>query len=479
MNLLSEKLNNILKSNLKVWLFLFLVSLIFRMLSFFYSVIEHDESTYLIISNAINNGAYLYTDVVDTKPPGIFLIFSFIQLVFGKSIFMLRLFGSFILSISAFLLFKIGKQLNLKSSVSLFSGVSYIIIFSAYRFGLGINTELFFSFFTIAGFYCFLKAFKRKKILLWLIGGSLVGFGFITKYVVLAGYGAFAVYFLYQSETVKKALLLIPRLILSTIGLFIPFILVHVYFYINGRFDDFYEIVYQVTSNYSSTLTLKDSLTFFFNFHLSYLPFIILFYSGLFHAKIDKKIKVLSLTWFVFAWVMVILPGKQFKHYYLQLLPSLCFLIPLAFEHLLTKKQSTLKTKTRVIASSLLIVFIVAVINQSYFWTRMDTPRELASTLEEYVDDDDLMIVDKHLHLTYYLLDLSPPSKYVHPTLIFNHTKAFGMDTETEMNKMLDKKPKFIIYHKSYWYFEKNERINREYHFFKQIGKAKILKLNS
>ena len=79
-------LEKILKSNAQVFLVFVAASILLRFLSFHYSVIDHDESTYLIIADAVLNGSYLYADVIDTKPPGIFLAFGLIQVLFGKSI---------------------------------------------------------------------------------------------------------------------------------------------------------------------------------------------------------------------------------------------------------------------------------------------------------------------------------------------------------------------------------------------------------
>ena len=49
---------------------------------------------------------------------------------------------------------------------------------------------------------------------------------------------------------------------------------------------------------------------------------------------------------------------------------------------------------------------------------------------------------------------------------------------EMEMNKMLDKNPKYIVYQKSKNYYENNTRIQANYHLFDRIGKVTILQIN-
>lgn len=58
-----------------IWLAFLTVSVLLRLFSFFPSVLDHDESTYLIIGREILQGKELYTDVTDTKPAGIFLFY--------------------------------------------------------------------------------------------------------------------------------------------------------------------------------------------------------------------------------------------------------------------------------------------------------------------------------------------------------------------------------------------------------------------
>ena len=63
------------------------LSLVMRFFSFFPSVMDHDESTYLVIADALRQGNVYLRDVIDTKPIGIFTLFAVFQILFGKSIF--------------------------------------------------------------------------------------------------------------------------------------------------------------------------------------------------------------------------------------------------------------------------------------------------------------------------------------------------------------------------------------------------------
>src|SRR6187431_504425 len=67
------------------------LAIILRFFTFFRSVIDHDESTYIVIADALLYGDVYFRDVIDTKPIGIFGLFALFLTVFGKSIFMIRL----------------------------------------------------------------------------------------------------------------------------------------------------------------------------------------------------------------------------------------------------------------------------------------------------------------------------------------------------------------------------------------------------
>ena len=475
---LTSFFQNLLQSKWKIFWTLLLASILFRILSLNYSVIDHDESTYLLVASELNKGAKLYTDVIDTKPPGIFIAFAMVEKVMGKSVLSIRLFGSLIISLSAFFLFLISRQFGISKPLAFLSGLCYIIIFSCYRTGLAVNTEMFFSLFALAGLFILLKAENKNIPSLWLFGGLLIGVGFIFKYVVLASFGAFALLFLVERSVFKNILRKTLKFTLGLIGVLLPFIIIHLYFKVNGRFDDFYEIIYNVTSRYSSEFSIANSLKFFLNFHLLYLPFVLLFYFGIFNKSINSDIRKIAALWFSLAWVMVILPGKPFKHYYLQLLPPMSLIVPLAFARLLSLKSVSADMKNKVAYLSIALAFVIGMINQSYFWTQPDRVKEISARLASTVSGGDFIVTDKQLQLTHYLLGLTPPSKYVHPTLIFDHSRAFAIDTEQEMNKMLDKNPKFIIYQKSKSYYENNARIQSNYHSFDRIGKVTILQIN-
>ena len=151
-------------------LFIFsLLSLILRFFSFFPSVIDHDESTYLEIARMILAGKTLYVDMIDIKPPGIFLILAGFQAVFGYSLFVIRLLVAIWIAITAFMIYKTGRLLVKDERASLAAGIIYIFLISTWSFyGISITPEIFFNLFTVSALYVLLK---KQSMLNYMLAG--------------------------------------------------------------------------------------------------------------------------------------------------------------------------------------------------------------------------------------------------------------------------------------------------------------------
>ena len=63
-----------------------LLSLFLRFWTLFVSVLDKDESIYILGADSLLNGNLPYTKIWDNKPPGIFILFSLAMLMFDNSI---------------------------------------------------------------------------------------------------------------------------------------------------------------------------------------------------------------------------------------------------------------------------------------------------------------------------------------------------------------------------------------------------------
>ena len=103
---MSHNYTAIRKSEFHIILFLFILNFILRFFSFFPTLIDHDESTNLVIAKKILKGKVLYTDMIDIKPFKIFYIAAAYLKLFGNSISVFRILAAVIIALTVFLLYK-------------------------------------------------------------------------------------------------------------------------------------------------------------------------------------------------------------------------------------------------------------------------------------------------------------------------------------------------------------------------------------
>jgi len=454
-------------STILIWFLL--ISILLRILSFFYSVIDHDESTYLLIGREIARGSTLYTDVWDTKPPGIYLIFAFFNLLFGNSIFIMRLVAALTVGLTAFMLYKAKLQLSRKKGLAIASGILYVIATSAYRFGLAANTEIFFNLFTITGLFLLLK---NGNIFKYLLAGFILGLGFIIKYVTIFDLTAFIIFYLFLYHELVKVRKSFKQRFFNTlitgISFVIPFGLINIYYLIIDQYDTFFFVSFEFISRYKSSYQNQILWNYILDFHIKFFPLLFVFY-----FIILKKIREfgknpslwLSVIWFSLVFTGIMLQGKPFNHYFIQIIPALCFLAPDVTEMIVLYKNISNRIRNQVIAGISILILLTAIINQSYYLYTPDYPRQITRDLKNEIQGGDFIFTTNYLHIIYYLMDTDIPTKYVHPSLIIlgKHITATGINPAYEIRQIMRRKPIFIIIKDSFYMYDSQKDFEKFY----------------
>ena len=462
------------------------MAVILRFFSFFPSVIDHDESTYLEIARMILSGKTLYVDMIDIKPPGIFLILAGFQAIFGYSIFILRLLVALWIAGTAFLVFKTGRLLIKDDSASLAAGIIYIFFISTWSFyGISITPEIFFNLFTISALYLLLK---KQNSINFLLSGLLAGLGFIVKYLVIADFTVFIIFIIilaYYRREKQKISRVTLSLLLSGIGFFLPFALFNLIYYLKGNFSDLYNIVYLAPGRYTSPFDPWKMLKFIIDFHLLYFPVFFFFY----YALIDKRItatqisetKYLCIFWSVLSLAAVLVAGKTFGHYTIQLMLPVSLMAGVFF-HSDRRLPTILKRPLtgnpgRVI---LIILIILVTIMKLEYVLRRDVPREIAEYLKPALKEKDVIYTGNYHHILYYLLKKDSPTKYVHRSLLLGskHINALDINVDEEFRNIMALRPVYVIIDKEYPEGKMKDFINSNYSVEKEFGEGiRVLRL--
>lgn len=127
------------------------MALLLRWGTSFISVINHDESTYLVIARQLLDGKVYLRDFIDTKPIGVFWLYAGLIKLTGGSIPAIRLLTHVSVGLTAWLCFLAGRRATGNQRVGIAVGIAYLFATSVYTdYGIGPNSELFFNGLTVA-----------------------------------------------------------------------------------------------------------------------------------------------------------------------------------------------------------------------------------------------------------------------------------------------------------------------------------------
>ncbi len=435
----------------KPLLILVIAAVALRFFSFFPSVLDHDESTYILIGKNLFSGDTYFIDSIDTKPIGIFLLYAFFHFVAGDSIFLIRLLAAVWVGLTAYGLFRVAGKVYGKNggdSIGWAAGIIYLFLSSTWVFlGLSPNTELFFNLFTVLAV---LLWYNDHAIWRFVLAGFMLGLGFVIKYVTLfdaTAFGLFILWFAWRDKQPVFPLLL--RLFALGAGMAIPFLAVIFYYYSIGRLETLWFYTFEVTGKYLVDKIWWKSVIFLFDFPLRFLPFTILaVYSFAERTPEERRFHSLLILWIILDLIVISLPGKLFLHYFIPLMLPLSLMAAGFFHPDKQKVQWLRRLPPRLkVAAVAGLGLLVAGIQVIELYNQPDQPRRIAEYLRPRLSPNDGIYTGNYHHILYLLLDKKSPTPYVHTSLLWDqhHVNALGVDLANEAEKILDQKPKFVL----------------------------------
>jgi hypothetical protein len=469
-------MNNLFKStinrNLKVLGGFIALSLIMRFFSFFPTLISHDEGTYFVIARELFQGKIYFADLVDTKPIGIFLILGLFIRYISSSIFMIRLFMSLIIAFTSYTIYKISLHDQGEQKPAIAAGAIFIFLLSVFtHFGVFINPELVYTFFTALGFYIFLRTNRPGGFLLL---GFMLGIGFILKYVVLFDLAAWLLFYfitvLLKKEW-KSIRIAFFSCVFSCMGFLIPFTIIVLYYYRIGHLKELWFYTFGVTSRVPVERTLLQTLIYIGDFHLRFLPVLFFFYYALIKTKKETSgpviAKGLIIIWCLMVLLAVIIPGKPFGHYFIQMMLPVSIVAGRFFREALIKPGWMNKIIGHPVGAIILAFVITGnVLMQKHdYFDKPDIPKQVAEYLKPKLKPDDRIYTGNYQQVLYYLLEKDCPVKYVHRTLMCSkeHRTALQIDLVKEMNTLMAKDFNYILMQGPFCYEPMNDYIRENY----------------
>ena len=455
------------------WLLTFLLlAVVARWGSFFPSVINHDESTYIVIADELLRGQVYLRDVVDTKPIGIFWLYALFLKLTGGSLFLLRVIAALVVGAGAFGLYLTGRRAFREERVGVAAGAIYVIITSVFRYyGVSPNTEIYFNGLTIAAVaLAVAPRFRRGEadpFWHWPAAGLLLGLAMIIKPFAAAealAIGLFMLWYYWGRGSYGRGV----AAGLALTGAFaLPLLFVYGYYAQLGLLEELAFYTFTVGAAYPVDLPWYLRLKYMADYVLlRCLPFVLLWVGALglwakkgARAQVQKKdvhsrvrrrwLRYFALQ-FLLVTVVVLLTGKRFGHYQVQLAPVIALLAATWWAPGLRSYAFLRGPRLRRFAPWLVgtVCLALGFVHYFYYAGKADDPRTLATYFADKLEPEETVFLVNGWQITYHLLDRPVPTPYVHSSLLFldHHVRAFRIDEEREARRILeDERVRYLV----------------------------------
>jgi len=441
-----------------IYVYFFLFSLFVALPGFFPSVINWDESTFILLGQDVLNGHLPFTHYWDIKPPLVSFGYALFIFLFGKSIFAVRFGGMMCTTIAACFTYQTTKHLFDRPA-----GIcaALLMIVSTSSFQATMSEHLCLIPLALILTYLLIKpcSVRNTFIIGVLVGGCVL----IRTNLAYVGLGVGAVIFIREWSTGVKHMLC--RLLSFFIGgMILPGVILLMYAFnhqwsllISGLVDVPLAYIAYGEQNVLHKLWAACHVyaKFLFDQNILIGPAILasvyLIYSRC--SIFAKKATTIIICLFLLCFYSTIHPEAH-RHYFIQFIPFLAMIggVGLAYGF-------QFKNKLIHLGLIVLLLFPVNIIWVQYRYLFhhviydqqpvQDTGYKIARLLNTY-DVSDKYIFLTQYNIVYWLTDAKIPTKYVHPSNLGKERLLKVADGDKasvrqELINILNKRPEFIV----------------------------------
>ncbi len=445
-----------------------------RLPSAFQSVIDWDESIYILVAREILNGYLPYTAVFDHKPIGLYYLFAGFLAVFGDDPFSVRLLGIAAVAGSCLLLrHLLVAHVGLLPRTALWIALVYAVATGGLG-GAAVNTEILVNFLTLTWVVAILHGQRNASAGYFLLAGAAMGVSFQINYLtglLIIGFSAgYAVVCVRQANDAAAALqrMVVDGLVAICGFLLAAFVLLSPLF-LFGDPSTYFGLQHAYLFNYRPTVSTTQSLERLYETGQAFLPLVALFWFGWIiggrrqanreavRGGSKDMIAPIALGILLGSFAAVCASFRFYQHYFLFLLPPLFILCGAAIAKFPPRMLFYRFGVVLLMVASFNIGirgFIeagkgLAVASQMAFSATLpaDKPRSLARTLRPLLGDEDTIYVACDQTIIYQLAGVSPPIQFAHfpHALMPSYADAFGVPVADRIDQILQKRPRAIV----------------------------------
>ncbi len=262
----------------------------------------------------LHRDAYLYLADADhlswgylSIPPLTPFVAHFWQLLFGSSVFAVRLIPAFIGALSIIVIGEIVRELGGRSWSIILACLAYLVSPAFLRSNSLFQPVSFDSFFWLLATWAMVRLLRTEDQRWWLVLGIIFGFGFLNKYSIVFP----ALSFVVGLSLTKQRLLFRSRWLFygAVAGLIIilPNLL--------WQFNHNWPVVHHMTQLRDSQLIHVRLSDFLVMQAFMILPAVPVFLAGIFYVLLDKsanRFRAIGFTYFILLILLIMLSGKSY-----------------------------------------------------------------------------------------------------------------------------------------------------------------------
>jgi 4-amino-4-deoxy-L-arabinose transferase-like glycosyltransferase len=451
---------------------LLILVLLLRFGTFGRSVLDPDESLYLLVGQGMLDGRTPYVAIWDHKPPGLYSVFAAAQWVFGESLIAIRLLACLSVWASCVLIVRFSRTAFGSAPIGYIAAVVYAC-FSLTNGGLATNAEILSTPFVIAGMTAVTliatgPGSRRNRLLF--SAGLEFGLALQIKYTVVfetAMAVAIVLRCLYRVEMFRKEKTM--RLLVFGTGGLIPWVLAIAVFVGAGAFPDYWyanftaNVIHSsstpwswVTAARAAELQLRNNLLPWCAVAAS----IIWLFNAPPTAAASRRPLILVLAWLGASAVGVCFTRRFYPHYSLQMLPALAIITGFISWQLVEFLAMTgwpyrVAPLTLMVAS--LLFPVLGPLRESLKAARslivtrrlpQDEPARVAGYVSERIAHDAYLYVADYQPVLYYLVNARRPTRYLFPQFLTSRhfARVAGIDPIRELEFIiLRQRPEYVV----------------------------------
>ena len=451
-----------------------LAALLARGVGFIPSVLDPDESLYLLQAREWLRGGWPYVAVWDMHPVGAPAIIAAGLAAFGESIASVRLLAALFVAATGFLLFRITVLARCGRATGLAAGLLYVA-HSVLPGGLATNTEILFAPFVTGGFALAVIAARdlleeRRLPRARTFGAIGLCFGAALWIKQVAAPEACMAFLGLTALAAWKGgmplLGVLPRALAFAAGCALPTALTAFVYFLRGDIAAFLHANFVAPLLYVAKDADVNSLVLLRIVLAGLLQMSwLLIAAGAAalalrrHRRMDSHAVLVgaALLWFVGATFGVVLPGKFYAHYFLLWVPPLSIAAALglreAVVRMAPRRPGVALLAVVAIIASMPVLDHLALLGRRGVGLRLpDPPRAAAEAVSRLVPPGETAFIVNYEPVIYFLAGLPLPTRMpLWQQLTGEYAEAMGQESDAELARVLASRPYLMVISQPHW----------------------------